>query len=285
MAVLAELRRLLSRMGEQAGSNSSEDFFELEALVGRDSAGHAVRFLERELPKLAVPVRRGAANVVAGRHLENGDLKKLQELFATGDADVKASVLDALCGEPRANRALVGPGIVALAVQGLRHPAWAVRMAACSTVMNQCDWKVDVSGAVGPLGPALRDRSNTVRMQAAYTVGHLARRRYDVAQHLPALRRNVTHKDKFVRESSAWALYLLSRHKHDIGAAVPDLVQSLTDDEAWEGPRKNAAAALLHHARKSPANAGQVRECVAGVRLDRGRKEINTFLQQLARVK
>ncbi|MHC4405612.1 MAG: hypothetical protein ACYTG0_38695 [Planctomycetota bacterium] len=85
-----------------------------------------------------------------------------------------------------------------------------------------------------------------------------------------------------VREASAWALWHLSRHKVDIGSAIPELVWLLTDDEEYNGLRKNAAGALIHHAKKSPDNATQVTECARGVTLNQEDKEIKRFVDQLA---
>jgi hypothetical protein len=284
MVASSELGRLLSLVVFDASLSVVEGLDAFRDLLQKDSDGRVLRFLKREMTKLEGKQRGGVAFVIAEHYRRRGDLKNLRKLFAINDAEVKQSVLNALWEEPGSNPQM-GPGIVQLAIQATDDPSPGVRTEACYVFQNQCAWGVDVSGAVTPLQSLLNDRSNRVRHQAAYAVGNLAKGKYDVSRNVAPLRRNVRHRDTYVRESSAWALWQLSRHKHEIGSAVPELVQLLTDDEEWDGPRKNAAGALLHHARKSAANAKQVNERVKSVCLDLKRKEIKRFLEQLASLK
>jgi hypothetical protein len=281
MADQAELDRLLSLVVYESDIDSVEGLFAFCDLLETDSDGRVLQFLKRQLPKLDDRRRGGIAWVLAGHYFKNGDLKAIRRLFATDDDTIKASALDAVCGEPTANPQL-GPGIVELAIEGARHPSAPVRTAACVVFQNQAAWGVDVSAAIGPLRSLLADRSKWVRHQAGYAAGNLAKGKYDLSPLLAQLRRNLKHNDQFVHGPSAWALWQMSRSKHDIGPAVPELVQSLKHDEDWEEPRRNSAGALLHHAKKSADNAQQVRRCVRRVRLDSRRREIKRFLEQLA---
>ena len=283
MADASELRRLLSLAMYRPDLNYVEGLDAFRTLLERDREGDVLRFLTRELENLKCRVRGGVAYVVAEHYLKAGDLNALQRLFATDDPDVKELVLNALWGEPPASNAQMGPGIVALAMEAARHSMPAVRAEACSVTQNQSAWGVNVSAAVEPLLSLLADPSGRVRMIAACAVGNLAKDKYDVSQHVEALRVNLGHADPSVRGWSAWALWQLSRSRHPIGAAVASLVNVLAsrsedDDEV----RKNAAGALLHHARRSPDNANQVRRCADGVSLDGSRKQVGRFQEQLA---
>jgi threonine dehydratase len=78
------------------------------------------------------------------------------------------------------------------------------------------------------------------------------------------------------------ALELLGRGL--IGPAVTALVRLLaSSDDGDDEARKNAAGALLHHARKSADNQEQVTRCVNDANLDGSRKEVRRFREQLAR--
>jgi HEAT repeat protein len=178
----------------------------------------------------------------------------------------------------------MGPGIIQLAIEATSHPAPAVRTVASYVFQNQCAWGVDVSEAVEPLRKLLADPVARVRHQAAYAVGNLAKHKYDMSRLITPLRSNLEHEDMYVRESNAWALWQLSRSKHDIGSAVPDLVRLLKKEanSDYSEVRKQAAGAILHHAKKSAANAIQVKQAVEGANLDSRRKEIHKFVNQLA---
>jgi hypothetical protein len=216
----------------------------------------------------------------ATRLVEAGDLKRLQELFRFGDAAVKAGVLNGLQLEPGDNPDM-GPGIMALAVEGANHSAAEVRTWACYVIQSQCDWGVDVAPAVGPLLTLLRDPDAEVRRMAAFATGNVCKRKFDWSRHLTALRRLLRDKALYVPEAAAWALAQLSRARYDIGPAVPELINVLAGGGDYNEPRKEAAKALLHHARKSSERCEQVRRAVRGTPLDTGRREVRHFLDRL----
>jgi len=67
----------------------------------------------------------------------------------------------------------------------------------------------------------------------------------------------------------------------DIGPAVSDLARLLASRQDYDEPRKQAAKALLHRARKSPEARDRVIEALAIVKLDSARKEVKRFLDRL----
>ena len=284
MVTASELRQLLSLVQFDARLNCMDGLTAFRNLLEQDSDGSVVRFLNRELPKLEGQRRGGIAWALAEHYRQIGNLQSLQKLYANDDSEMKASVLNALWGQPGSTPE-IGPGIVRLAIDATSHASSEVRAEACSVIQNQCGWKLDVSKAVTPLLRLLSDDSDRVRSQAACAVGNLAKRKYDVSLHIVPLGHNVRHKDVSVRNYCAWALWQISRGKHDIGDAVPELVQLLTDDDDWNDPRKNAVGALLHHAQKASGNLGQVRRCLKMVRLDPKYKQIQRFQEQLTAMK
>ncbi|MBI3864632.1 MAG: hypothetical protein HY290_22365 [Planctomycetia bacterium] len=284
MPDVQELGRLLALVKFDASLNVIEGLDAFRRLLAKDAGGDVLQFLKREMATLEGKRRGAIAFVLAEHYRQTGDLANVQTLFAVDDAEVQESVLNAPWGEPGANPQM-GPGIVQLAVQGAVHPSPGVRTEACYVFQNQCAWKVDVSSAVAPLQTLLDDQIPRVRHQAAFAVGNLAKRKYDMSSHVVPLRRNLKHEVNFVRDASAWALWQLSRHKHDISSAVPDLVELLTDDDESDRPRKNAAGALLHHARKSAGSAREVNKAVSRAKLDLNRREIKRFLDQLANLR
>lgn len=284
MPTTSELRQLLSLVQFDARLNCIEGLTAFRNLLEHDSDDSVVRFLNREMPKLEGKRRAGIAYALAEHYRQIGNLECLQQVYASDDSEVQASVLNALWGQPGSNPEM-GPGIVRVAIDATCHAAPEVRAEACSVIQNQCGWKVDVSAAVAPLLCLLENDSARVRMQAACAVGNLAKRKYDMSRHVVPLGHNVRHTDVSVRNYSAWALWQISRGKHEIGDAVPELVQLLTDDEDWNDPRKNAVGALLHHAQKASGNLEQVRRCLKAVRLDPKYKQIQRFQEQLAGMK
>ena len=111
MAASTELSRLLLLVEWDTRLSVVEGLDAFRDLLEDDADRHVLRFLTRALPKLQGQRRGGIAFVIAEHYRINGDLKKLQKLFATDDADFKKSVLDALQGEPGPNPQM-GLGIV-----------------------------------------------------------------------------------------------------------------------------------------------------------------------------
>jgi len=281
MATTSELRHLLSLVRFDTRLNCMEGLTAFHSLLEQDSDGSVLRFLNEELPKLEGKKRGGIAYALAEHHRQTGNLKSLQQLYADDDIEVKASVLNALWGHPGSDPEM-GPGIVQLAIDGANHASPTVRTEACSVFQNQCGWKVDVSGAIDPLHRLLSDDSDRVRSQAACAIGNLAKGKYNLSEHVAQLGQNARREDISVRNYSAWALWQITRNKQDIGVAVPELVQLLADNDDWNDPRKNAAGALLHHAKKSSQNREQVMQCLKMVQLDPKYKEIHRLQEGLA---
>ena len=281
MATTSELRHLLSLVHFDARLSCIEGLTAFRNLLEQDLDGSVLRFLNQELPKLEGKKRGGIAYALAEHHRQTGNLKSLQQLYAHDDIEVKASVLNALWGQPGSNPAM-GPGIVQLAIDGANHASPTVRTEACSVFQSQCGWKVDVSGAIALFHRLLSDDSDCVRSQAACAIGNLAKGKYDMSKHVAQLGQNARREDISVRNYSAWALWQISRNKQDIGVAVPELVQLLADDDDWNDPPKNAAGALLHYAKKSSQNREQVMQCLKMVQLDPKYKEIRRLQEGLA---
>jgi hypothetical protein len=63
---------------------------------------------------------------------------------------------------------------------------------------------------------------------------------------------------------------------------VPELVTLLANREPYTEQRKRPAGALLHHAKKSAANAKQVKQAIRGAKLNKQQKEVQSFLEKLA---
>jgi hypothetical protein len=170
---------------------------------------------------------------------EAGDLDGLKKLFKSGDVAVKAGVLNGLTGAPGHNPAM-GPGIIALAVEGASHPSPEIRRWACFVFQDQSGWGVDVANAVGPLLALLGDSDPEVRRMAAFATGNVYKRRFDFASHFTALRQLLRDQALYVPAAAAWALAKMSRAKHDIGPAVPELVSVLASGQDYEGAAKGS---------------------------------------------
>lgn len=280
MTEASELNVLLALVEWDPRLSVVEGLEAFRDLLEKDSDGHVLRFLIRALPKVQGQRRGGIAFVIAEHYRLNGDLENLKRLFATNDADVKESVLDALQGEPGKNPRM-GPGIVYMAIEALQHDSPAIRTVACSVLQNLCSCGVDVADSIRLLQEMLKDKVPRVRHQACYAIGNLAKRRYDLSASTAPLRRNIKHKDFFVREAAAWALWQLSRSKHDISAAIPELIWLLADGEEFNEPRKKAAGAVLHHAKKSSTNAEAVKEQARAAALNLELKEVRKFISEL----
>jgi hypothetical protein len=116
---------------------------------------------------------------------------------------------------------------------------------------------------------------------AAFATGNVYKRRFDFAPHFIALRGLLRDKALYVPEAAAWALAKMSRAKYEIGPAVSDLARVLASSQDYDEPRKEAAKALLHHARKSPEARDRVIEAIAVEKPDPKRKEVKRFLDKL----
>ena len=253
----------------------------LRRLLWKDADGTVAAYLEREMGNMDGKVRDGIAFLLGARYLEIGRLDAILALYAHEDPGVTASVLGSVTGEPSANPEL-GPGIVALAVKGTSHPAPRVRTSACSVLMNQCAWGVDVSDAIVPMLDLIADPDAAVRQSAAYALGHFARvKRYELTPHIALMARRLHDENMHVCTAAGWTLWKLSG-KRDIASAVPDLIIAMESPLDYDGPRKNAAGALLSFARRSPENRAQVSRLAASAHLDTAKKEISRFLQQLS---
>ncbi len=277
----AELERQFALVVSRNEADYSQGLRTLRQWLDKDADGQVLSFLQSEFAHGDGDPRGRLAFLLAEHYRKANDLDPLERLYATGDALVKQNVLNALWSEAGPG---AGPRIVALALDGATHADPAVRTEACYVFMNQAGYGVDVSSAIGPLETLLQDDVPRVRQQAAYATGNLAKRKYDVSSLLPQLRRNTNHKDFYARVSAAWALWHMSRYKHNIAAAVPELARLLADDHEQDEGRKNAAGALLHHARKSPENTKQVTTALASVRLDQGRREVQQFIDDFAKL-
>ena len=274
-----ELTALLAGVSYRAINNSTEGLTPFRHLLEMDRDGVVVTFLEQALDTLAGGERAGIAFVLAEHYRKTGHLTLLQNLYALDDPQVKGAVLNGLWGEPGASPEM-GPGIVALAIEGAAHPAPGVRTEASFVFQNQCAWGVDVTAALGPLLRLLGDPEWRVRHQAAYATGNVAKRKYDLTPHIAPLTLNLAHENLFVRAASAWALRQLSR-RHNIAPAIGALAHILASDDDYNAPRKRAAGALLYHARKSAENLKAVKGNLASVSLNPNYKEVARFLKQL----
>jgi HEAT repeat protein len=284
MTRIVKLEQLLSRVEYRAEYDAVEGINEFRTLLETDPKGEVHRFLSRAFTKLEGKVQGGIAFVLAEHYRKNGMIANFQDLFASGDENVRESVLNALWGEPGESPEM-GRAIVEMAIAAATDPSPGVRTEVAYVLQNQSGWGVDVAAGIDALPSLLKDADARVKQQAAYAVGNLAKRKYDLSNCIAQLRRNVKNKDVHVRESSAWALWQLSRYKHDIAAAVPELVWLCSDKEDYDKPRKNAAGALLHHCKKSSQNCKAVRARVNETTLDTGRKEIRKFLSDIETIK
>ncbi len=284
MTSSAELERLLSLVQFDPTSNSTTGVEAFQDLLDGDEQTKTVRFLVRKLPTLDSRRAGNMAFILANYYSRvTRDLDGIRQLFVMEDPRIKRSVLGTLSGNPGSNLAL-GAGIVDMALQSMHHPDPGVREQACWVIQNQAAWKMDVTAAVEPLQSLLNDDNLAVRRQAAYAIAILAKGKYDMSAHIDGLRQNVRHADIYVKEAAAGALWKLSSSRHDISAAVQELVQLLADKDDYDLHAKNAAGALIHHAKKSETNLKQVRQALKKVRLNSTRKEIARFVDQLAKV-
>ena len=282
MTDLRPLKTLLDQVVYHKHYDGLEGLSPVQFLLAKDQEGEAVRFLNEQLPTLPDKIRGGIAFALASHYLETGSLQAIRDLFVRADVEIQAAVLNGLWGEPNAG-AEMGAGIVALAVEGMRHPAAQIRVQSAFVILNQSAWRVDVTVALAPLLRLLDDPVPQVRRQASYAAGSVAKRKYDLAAFLPPLIGNLRHEDMFVREPSAWALWQFSR-RYDLTPAVADLVYLLTSEEDFDQLRKSAVGALLHYARKSTHNRDIVLQQAALTPLSVEVKEIARFLQQLAEI-
>ncbi len=283
MADQEVLRKLVSCVVYNQGYDALDGLDPLRRLLWKDENGTVAACLESEMDRIDGKVRAGIASLLGARYLEIGRLDAIEELYAHEDPQVTGSVLGSLTGAPNATPE-IGPGIVALAGKGASHPTSIVRASACRTLMNQCAWGVDVSDAIAPMLLLIEDTDAEVRQSAAYALGHFAKvKRYDLAPHIALLARGMDDGNIHVRAAAGWALWKLAGSR-DIAAAVPALVNALESSQDYDGPRKNAAGALLSFAKKSNRNRERVIQMTTSAHLDMTKKEISRFLLQLSAV-
>lgn len=281
MADRDAIHELVSRVVYNRGYDGLDGLNPIRHLLWKDADGSVAACLEEEMRHAADKVRGGIAFLLGARYLETGRLDAIRAIYSSGDPELAASILGSLTGEPAAN-ADMGPGIVALAMDGASHPSHQVRASACSVLMNQSAWGVDVSRALTTMLTLLVDPQPSVRQGAAYAIGNFARfKQYELTPHVASLAPRLHDESIHVRTAAGWALWKLAGRR-DIAGAVPDLVQALETPDDYAGPRKNAAGALLRFARRSPENRAQVRQLAAAAHLDTTRKEVSRFLQQLS---
>lgn len=275
------VHELVSRVVYNKGYDGLDGLNPLRHLLWKDADGTVAACLEEEMSHAPDKVRGGIAFLLGAWYLEIGRLDAIRAIYMNVDPEVTASVLGALTGKPTANTE-IGPGIVALAVEGASHPSCRVRASACSVLMNQSAWGVDVSSAIAPMLDLVEDTDAFVRQSAAYAIGNFARRkRYDLTPHIALMARRLHDENIHVCTAAGWALRKLSGSR-DIAPAVPDLIKALESPLDYDGPRKNATGALLSFARKSHQNREQVRQLAAAAHLDTAKKEISRFLLQLS---
>lgn len=275
------VHEMVSRVVYNRGYDGLDGLDPLRHILWKDVDGTVAACLEQEMRQAPDKVRGGIAFLLGAWYLEIGRLDAIGALYRSEDPEVAASVLGSLTGKPTAHPEM-GAGIVALAVEGTSHPADGVRASACSVLMNQCAWGVDVSSAIAPMLDLIEDTAASVRQSTAYAIGHFARRKqYELTPHITLLAHRLHDENVHVCTAAGWALGQLAG-KRDITAAIPFLVNALESPQDYDGPRKNAAGALLRFARRSAENRAHVRRFVAGAPLDTARKEISRFLQQLS---
>lgn len=279
---MTALSRLLSALASDDDVDATLALSQIGFMLEKKTAARTAALLDAELKKLRGRARSQVVYVLAQYHRKRGDLASVRRHFKNKDAQVRASVLNALWeAGPTAE---VGTGIVALALQGARDPAPNVRSEACRVFQNQNEHG-DVSAAVDVLPALLTDAVAEVRGAAAYATGNLAKKKLALAKLVAPLARGVADEDEFVPNASAWALWQLSRHGFDIGAAVRALVRLLANPEGdWKEPHTRAAGALIHHAKKSSTAAALVKKAVTAQKLRPRGKIVERFLEQLAAV-
>jgi hypothetical protein len=248
-----ELQELISKVGYDSRLKYVTGLPALHALLRKDDDGKVRAELTRAWRHLTGMPRAGIAFVLAERARETGDIDRLRTLLEDEDIDVKAYVLDALCGSPESGKDL-GPAMLQLAIQATQHPAAKVRAAACRAIQNQAAYKTPANAAVDPIRGLLSDPDDLVRLHAACAVGQLARRKLDVSTCLEPLLQDLGVQDPYVQKHIAWALWQMANSRHDIGAAVSGLIGMLKSSNDRTDIRRNAAGALLAFARQRSAN-------------------------------
>ncbi|MCO6045278.1 HEAT repeat domain-containing protein [Aeoliella sp. ICT_H6.2] len=278
-----ELKVLIAEVECKAVSHDVDVLNPFQGLLDAETTDQVRNFLDRAVPNLEGLCSGDIALVLAEYHRHTGDVKKLRRLFASDDPIVRQYTLTGLCDEPEGD-ARMASAILHLAIEASDDCAPDVRTEAAYVLQNQARWDMDATPAIPALQTLLKDRQKQVRCQATYAVGNLAKEAYDVSDCLPQLRRNLKHSDIYVRSATAWALREMSQTYHDIGPAVPELVGLLADDREYNEHRKQAAAALLAYAKRSPENASRVRHQLRDVTIDPTLKENKRLVVTLARM-
>jgi|GEM_PF-5342754 len=249
----AELQELISKVSYDARLKYVTGLPPLHALLRKDVDGSACAELTRVWQPLTGMPRAGVAFVLAERARETGDIARLRALLADEDIDVKAYVLDALCGSPECGND-PGSAMLELAIQLTQHPAAKVRAAACRAIQNQAAYKTPANAAVDPVRSLLSDPDGLVRLHATCAVGQLAKQKLDVSSCLEQLQVNLSSQDPSLQKHIAWALWQMANSRHDIGPAVTGLLGLLKSENDRTDIRRSAAGALLAFARRNSAN-------------------------------
>lgn len=207
--VTAQLRQHLP---ELVARLSADDRASREAaLTGLKSAAYRSLDVSAAVPQLSALAHDPAANVrqIASQTLTMQAVRQrlsgaLDELYQTGDSDVKVGLAS---------------GLVSAAEAGL-----------------------DVTSCMPTLLSLLTDAALDLRHDGAIALGYAATHGHDVSSTVPNLVRLLADPEPPVRRMGAWALYRVAKYLHTAAPAVPAL-QALASDPDQE-VREMAAEAL-----------------------------------------
>ena len=207
--VTAQLRQRLPEL--VARLSAAEPADREAALTGTKSAAYRGLDVSTAGPQLlalagdpAANIRRTASQTLTMQTVRQPALGALEQLYQTGDPDVKAGLASAL---------------VSAAEAGL-----------------------DVTSALPTLLTLLTDATLDLRHDGAIAIGYAATHEFDVSSTVPHLVRLLSDPEPPVRQMGAWALYRVAKYLHTAAPAIPAL-QALASDPNQE-VREMAAEAL-----------------------------------------